>query len=259
MTTPVPANPFDLSGRVAFVTGGSVGIGQALAVALAQAGADVAITTYGHHDGTTGTQVQAAGRRFAAFQVDLSAQTSAELNALLDRVETQLGPVDILVNNAGIIRRDDAHTFTDADWDDVIALNQTAVWRLSRAAGARMLERGHGKIINVASLLAFQGGVRVPSYTASKHAVAGLTKALANEWAARGVNVNALAPGYIATDNTAALRADPDRSRAILDRIPAGRWGRPEDLAQPAVFLASPASDYVNGHVLVVDGGWLAR
>jgi len=259
VTTPVPANPFDLSGRVAFVTGGSVGIGQALAVALAQAGADVAITTYGHHDGTTGTQVQAAGRRFAAFQVDLSAQTSAELNALLDRVETQLGPVDILVNNAGIIRRDDAHTFTDADWDDVIALNQTAVWRLSRAAGARMLERGHGKIINVASLLAFQGGVRVPSYTASKHAVAGLTKALANEWAARGVNVNALAPGYIATDNTAALRADPDRSRAILDRIPAGRWGRPEDLAQPAVFLASPASDYVNGHVLVVDGGWLAR
>lgn len=259
MTTPVPANPFDLSGRVAFVTGGGVGIGQALAVALAQAGADVAITTYGHHDGTTGTQVQAAGRRFAAFQVDLSAQTSADLNALLDRVETQLGPVDILVNNAGIIRRDDAHTFSDTDWDDVIALNQTAVWRLSRAAGARMLQRGHGKIINVASLLAFQGGIRVPSYTASKHAVAGLTKALANEWAARGVNVNALAPGYIATDNTAALRADPDRSRAILDRIPAGRWGRPEDLAQPAVFLASPASDYVNGHVLVVDGGWLAR
>ncbi|MFN4252425.1 2-dehydro-3-deoxy-D-gluconate 5-dehydrogenase KduD [Deinococcus sp.] len=259
MTTPVPANPFDLSGRVAFVTGGGVGIGQALAVALAQAGADVAVTTHGHHDGTTGTQVQAAGRRFATFQVDLSTQSSADLDALLDDVEAQLGPVDILVNNAGIIRRDDAHTFTDADWDDVIALNQTAVWRLSRAAGARMLERGHGKIINVASLLAFQGGIRVPSYTASKHAVAGITKALANEWAARGVNVNALAPGYIATDNTAALRADPDRSRAILDRIPAGRWGRPEDLAQPAVFLASPASDYVNGHVLVVDGGWLAR
>ena len=252
-------NPFDLSGRVALVTGGGVGIGQALAVALAQAGADVAVTTHAHHDGTTGAQVQAAGRRFAAFQVDLSTQTSADLDTLLDDVEAQLGPVDILVNNAGIIRREDAHAFSDADWDDVIALNQTAVWRLCRAAGTRMLGRGHGKIINVASLLAFQGGIRVPSYTASKHAVAGLTKALANEWASGGVNVNALAPGYIATDNTAALRADPDRSRAILDRIPAGRWGRPEDLAQPAVFLASPASDYVNGHVLVVDGGWLAR
>ncbi len=255
----VPAHPFDLGGRVALVTGGGVGIGQAIAVALAQAGADVAITTHTHHDGATGTQVQAAGRRFAAFQVDLSAQTSSDLNALLDDVEAQLGPVAILVNNAGIIRRDDAHTYSDTDWDDVIALNQTAVWRLSRAAGTRMLGRGHGKIINVASLLTFQGGIRVPAYAASKHAVAGLTKALANEWAAGGVNVNALAPGYVETDNTAALRADPDRSRAILDRIPAGRWASPADLAPPAVFLAAPASDYVNGHVMVVDGGWLAR
>ncbi|MFC3860233.1 SDR family oxidoreductase [Deinococcus antarcticus] len=175
------------------------------------------------------------------------------------RVEAELGPVDILVNNAGIIRRENAEAFSDEDWQAVIELNQNTVWRLCRAAGKRMLERGYGKIINVASLLAFQGGIRVPSYTASKHAVAGITKALANEWAGRGITVNAIAPGYIATDNTAALRADPERSKAILERIPAGRWGTPADLAQPVVFLAAPASDYVNGHVLVVDGGWLAR
>ena len=250
---------FDLSGKVALVTGGGVGIGQAIAAALAQAGADVAVTTYKNTDDATQKAVQDAGRKFAQWNGDLSRLDAAGVDALLDDVEAQLGPVDILVNNAGIIRREDAENFSDEDWLAVIELNQNTVWRLCRAAGRRMLGRGHGKIINIASLLAFQGGIRVPAYTASKHAVAGLTKALANEWAHRGVNVNAIAPGYIATDNTAALRADEKRSQAILERIPAGRWGSPEDLAQPAVFLAAPASDYVNGHVLVVDGGWLAR
>ena len=250
---------FDLSGKVALVTGGGVGIGQAVAVALAGAGADVAVTTYKNSDGTTRQAVEAAGRTFTEWNGDLSKLDAAGVDALFSEIEGQLGPVDILVNNAGIIRREDAENFSDEDWLAVIELNQNTVWRLCRAAGKRMIGRGHGKIINIASLLAFQGGIRVPAYTASKHAVAGLTKALANEWAQKGVNVNAIAPGYIATDNTAALRADEKRSQAILERIPAGRWGSPEDLAQPAVFLAAPASDYVNGHVLVVDGGWLAR
>ncbi|MDW8481587.1 MAG: SDR family oxidoreductase [Meiothermus sp.] len=170
-----------------------------------------------------------------------------------------LGPVDILVNNAGIIRREWAEHFGDADWQDVIELNLNAVWRMSQTVGRGMLERGRGKIINIASLLSFQGGIRVPSYTASKHAVAGLTKALANEWAAKGLNVNAIAPGYIATNNTAALRADPERRGRSSSASPAGRWGEPADLVGAAVFLASPASDYVNGHILVVDGGWMAR
>jgi len=255
----VTPGPFDLTGRVALVTGGGSGIGQALAVALAQAGADVAITTHVSSGTRTGDEVRAAGRRFSEWQVDLSRLDEAGAVDLIGRTEAELGPVDILVNNAGIIRRENAETHPDEDWLAVTAVNQHATWRLCRAAGTRMLTRGHGKIVNVASLLSFQGGVRVPAYTASKHAVAGLTKALANEWAARGVNVNAVAPGYIDTANTAALRADPERSRAILDRIPAGRWGTASDLAQPVVFLASPASDYVNGHVLVVDGGWLAR
>ena len=250
---------FDLKGKVAFVTGGGVGIGQALAVALAQAGANVGITTYGNQGNDTQDQIEAAGVKFGSWNVDLSKLDAAGIEDLLSKVEAELGPVDILVNNAGIIRRENAEAFGDEDWQAVIELNQNTVWRLCRAAGKRMLERGYGKIINVASLLAFQGGIRVPSYTASKHAVAGITKALANEWAGRGITINAIAPGYIATDNTAALRADPERSKAILDRIPAGRWGTPADLAQPVVFLAAPASDYVNGHVLVVDGGWLAR
>ena len=253
------SNPFDLSGKVALVTGGGVGIGQAIAVGLAQAGADVAVTTHRSGEGQTGEAVTACGVRFKAVQTDLTRQDSSSINTLLDEIERDLGAVDILVNNAGMIRRADAAEYTEADWEAVIELNQSAVWRMCQAAGQRMLGRGHGKIINVASLLSFQGGIRVPAYTASKHAVAGLTKALANEWAAKGVNVNAIAPGYIATDNTAALRADAGRSKSILERIPAGRWGTPADLAGAAVFLASPASDYVNGHVLVVDGGWLAR
>lgn len=263
MTTTQPAvrplSPFSLEGRVALVTGGGVGIGQALAVGLARAGAHVAAVTYGPTDDRTQREVEAAGVGFAAVSADLSKLDSGGLRDLLSTVEEQLGPVDILVNNAGIIRREDAEHYSDEDWNAVVELNQNAVWRLSRVAGGGMLQRGRGKIINIASLLAFQGGIRVPAYTASKHAVAGITKALANEWASRGINVNAIAPGYIATNNTAALRADPERSRSILDRIPAGRWGEASDLAGAAVFLAAPASDYVNGHVLVVDGGWLAR
>ena len=251
--------PFDLNGKVALVTGGGVGIGQGIALALAQAGADVAVTTYSNKDNSTGEGVRAVNRRFTAWNGDLSGLNAAGIDALLDEVEAELGPIDILVNNAGIIRRDDAQNCSDEDWLAVIELNQNTVWRLCRAAGQRMLARGHGKIINIASLLSFQGGIRVPAYTASKHAVAGLTKALANEWAGRGINVNAIAPGYIVTDNTTALRADEERSAAILERIPAGRWGNPNDLGQPAVFLAAPASDYVNGHILAVDGGWLAR
>lgn len=254
-----PRSPFSLHGRVALVTGGGVGIGQGIAVSLARAGAHVAALTYGPTDASTEEAVRAAGANFHAVSADLAQLDAHGLRALLRDVEEQLGPVDILVNNAGIIRRADAHEYTDEDWAAVIELNQNAVWRMCRAAGAGMLARGYGKIINIASLLAFQGGIRVPAYTASKHAVAGITKALANEWAARGVNVNAIAPGYIATNNTAALRADPERSRSILDRIPAGRWGTPDDLGGAAVFLASSAADYVNGHVLVVDGGWLAR
>ncbi|PZA05927.1 MULTISPECIES: 2-dehydro-3-deoxy-D-gluconate 5-dehydrogenase KduD [unclassified Meiothermus] len=248
---------FSIQGQVALVTGGAVGIGQAIAIGLAQAGADVAIVTPTADAHQTQQAVEAAGRRFHAVRADLMKPESAAW--VVAEVEAALGPIGILVNNAGIIRREWAEYFSDTDWQDVIELNLNAVWRMSQTVGRGMLERGRGKIINIASLLSFQGGIRVPSYTASKHAVAGLTKALANEWAAKGVNVNAIAPGYIATDNTAALRADPERSRQILERIPAGRWGEPSDLVGAAVFLASPASDYVNGHILVVDGGWMAR
>ncbi len=248
---------FSLEGRVALVTGGAVGIGQAIAIGLAQAGADVAIVTHTADAAQTRQAVQAAGRRFHLVQANLMQPESAA--RAIAETEAALGPLDILVNNAGIIRREWAEHFSDTDWQEVIELNLNAVWRLSQTAGQGMLKRGRGKIINIASLLSFQGGIRVPSYTAAKHAVAGLTKALANEWAARGLNVNAIAPGYIATNNTAALRADPERSRQILERIPAGRWGQPSDLVGAAIFLASSASDYVHGHVLVVDGGWMAR
>lgn len=249
--------PFSLEGRVALVTGGAGGIGQAVALGLAGAGADVAVVVNSGTADATRAGVEETGQRFLSVQADLS--DPGTLAPLVAEVEAGLGPIDILVNNAGIIRRHDAADYPEEDWRAVLDVNLDAVWHLSQAVGRGMLERGHGKIINVASLLAFQGGVRVPAYAASKHAVAGLTKALANEWAGRGVNVNAIAPGYIETDNTAALRADPERSRQILDRIPAGRWGEPADLAGAAIFLASGASDYVHGHVLVVDGGWLAR
>jgi 2-deoxy-D-gluconate 3-dehydrogenase len=250
------SGPFDLAGRVAVVTGANTGIGRGIAVALAQAGADVALVGRSPADDTA-AEVMAAGRRAALIEADLS--TIAPVAAVVERTLDQLGRLDILVNNAGIIRRADAVDFTEADWDAVIDTNLKSLFFLCQAAGRHMLGQGRGKIVNIASLLSFQGGIRVPSYTASKSGVAGLTRLLANEWAASGVNVNAIAPGYIATSNTAALQADATRNRQILERIPAGRWGDTADIGGAAVFLASSASDYVHGHVLAVDGGWLAR
>jgi 2-deoxy-D-gluconate 3-dehydrogenase len=252
---------FDLTGRVAVVTGANTGIGQGIAVALAEAGADVALVGRSSAD-ETAELVRGAGRRAALVQADLS--TIAPVQAVVDQTLAELGGLDILINNAGIIRRADAVDFSEEDWDAVIDTNLKSVFFLCQAAARHMIGRhqergGRGKIINIASMLSFQGGIRVPSYTASKSGVAGLTKLLANEWAAKGINVNAIAPGYIATNNTAALQADESRNRQIMERIPAGRWGAPSDLGGAAVFLSSSASDYVQGHVLAVDGGWLAR
>jgi 2-deoxy-D-gluconate 3-dehydrogenase len=240
-------NPFSLEGRTALVTGANTGIGQAIAVAMAQAGADVIAS--GRRDCDETLALMGSGRQ---MRLDF-----ADPMAACDVFAGER--IDILVNNAGIIRRDDAVDFTEADWDDVMDVNAKALFFTCQAFARAALPRGAGKIVNIASLLSFQGGIRVPSYTASKHGVAGMTKLMANEWAAKGLNVNAIAPGYIETNNTEALRADPDRSRAILDRIPAGRWGKADDIGQTAVFLAAPASDYINGTVLNVDGGWLAR
>jgi 2-dehydro-3-deoxy-D-gluconate 5-dehydrogenase len=249
-------NLFDLTGKVALVTGANTGIGQAIAVSLAAAGADIALAGRSKADETL-SRVKSLGRRGINIDADLS--STEPVAAIVAQTLSHVGRLDILVNNAGIIRRRDAVDFTEADWDAVMDTNLKSLFFLSQMAGRHMISQGEGKIINIASMLSFQGGVRVPSYTASKSGVAGLTKALANEWAAKGVNVNAIAPGYIATNNTAALQADETRNRQILERIPAGQWGRPEDIAGAAVFLASSASDYVNGHVLAVDGGWLAR
>lgn len=249
-------NPFDLAGKTALVTGANTGIGQAIALAFADAGADVALAGRSPAEETLAS-VRAKGRRGILIPADLS--SIAPVGDVVDETVRELGGVDILVNNAGIIRRADAIDFTETDWDAVIDTNLKALFFLSQAAARQMIAGGAGKIINVASMLSFQGGVRVPSYTAAKSGVAGLTKALANEWAAKGINVNAIAPGYIATNNTAALQADETRNRQIVDRIPAGRWGEPSDIGGAAVFLASSASDYVNGHILAVDGGWLAR
>jgi 2-dehydro-3-deoxy-D-gluconate 5-dehydrogenase len=250
------ASPFDLSERTALVTGANKGIGQAIAVALAAAGAD--IVSAGRSAATeTGDRVRSAGRRFLDVRADLAgprhvARLASEALALSGRI-------DILVNNAGTIRRADAADYSPEDWDLVLGTNLSSVFFLTQAVAAPMLARGNGKIINVASMLSFQGGARVVAYTASKSAVAGLTRALANEWAGKGLNVNAIAPGYVATDNTQALRDDAQRSREILGRIPQGRWAEPGDMGGAAVFLASSASDYVNGAILPVDGGWLAR
>lgn len=249
-------SPFDLYGKVALVTGANTGIGQAIALALAAAGADVALA--GRTPAAdTAAGVRDLGRRAAIIDADLSGAEPA--GEIVEATLAAFGRLDILINNAGTIRRADAVDFNEADWDAVIDTNLKSLFFLCQAAGRRMIAQGHGKIVNIASMLSFQGGIRVPAYTASKSAVAGLTKALANEWAAKGVNVNAIAPGYIATNNTAALQADETRNRQILERIPAGRWGAPGDIGGAAVFLASAASDYVNGHVLAVDGGWLAR
>ncbi len=248
---------FDLHGRVALVTGASRGLGAGMARALAAAGADLVL-----HDRCAASDTERAIRestdvRTTTLVADL--RVRAEADRLVRSTLDAMGRLDILVNNAGIIRRAPAVEFEDADWDDVIEIDLTAVFRLCRAAGAHMLPRGSGKIVNVASLLAFQGGITVPAYAAAKGGVAQLTKALANEWAGRGVNVNAIAPGYMRTENTRPLTEDTVRCRQITERIPAGRWGEPSDLGGVVVFLASPASDYVNGHVLVVDGGWMAR
>jgi 2-dehydro-3-deoxy-D-gluconate 5-dehydrogenase len=247
---------FDLSGKIAVVTGANTGIGQAIAVALASAGADVALVGRSNASETQ-AKIEAMGRRAINVAADLS--SIAPVPEIIARTLGDLGRIDILVNNAGIIRRNDAVDFTEADWDVVVDTNLKSLFFLSQAAAKIMIAQGSGKIINIASMLTFQGGVRVPSYTASKSGVGGLTKAMANEWAAKGINVNAIAPGYIATNNTAALQADETRNRQIVERIPAGRWGKAEDIGGAAVFLASSAADYVNGHILAVDGGWLAR
>ena len=251
-------NAFSLTGQRALVTGASRGLGTAIAAALAAAGADVVL--HGSTDAPTSVAARIAaetGRRTYAVAADLR-QPDAAARLMADAIAAA-GQIDILVNNAGIIRRAPAAEYRDEDWDDVIAVNLTSVFKLCRVAAVPMLERGHGKIINIASLLSFQGGIRVPAYTAAKAGVAHLTQALANEWASRGINVNAIAPGYMLTDNTTALAADPVRSAQISERIPAGRWGQPADLGGAAVFLASRASDYVHGHILVVDGGWMGR
>jgi 2-dehydro-3-deoxy-D-gluconate 5-dehydrogenase len=252
MTLPV-ASPFDLRGRTALVTGARAGIGAAIAVGLAAAGADLVL--HGHHDNLdeTAASIRALGRKASTVVADLASPEEAA------RLASDFADVDILVNNAGIIARGPALEVPLVRWREVMAVNLDSVFAMTQVIGGAMVRRGAGKVITVASLLSFQGGLNVSAYAASKHGVAGLTKALANEWAGHNVQVNAIAPGYIETDNTAALRADPVREPQIRQRVPAGRWGTPADIAGAAVFLASAAADYVNGHVLVVDGGWLGR
>lgn len=249
-------SPFDLTGKTAIVTGASSGIGQAIAVALARAGARIAGVARSVQ-GETAQSVKAAGGDYLAIRADLA--TIEPVERILDEATAWAGRADILINNAGIIRRADPLEFSEQDWDDVINIDLKSVFFLSQGFAKRALARGGGaKIVNVASILAYVGGIRVPSYTASKHGVAGLTKLLANEWAAKGINVNAIAPGYIHTEATQALQDDPARSERLLSRIPAGRWGEPADIGGAAVFLASRASDYCHGTILIVDGGWLA-
>lgn len=249
---------FDLTGKVAVVTGASRGLGQGIAMGLAEAGADIiAVASSAENALDTVEKVQGLGRK--AIALGCQQDDPQQIQQLVSDSIKAFGKVDILVNNAGTIRRAPAEEFSDEDWDAVMETNINGVFRLSRGIGKHMLERGSGKIINIASLLSFSGGITVPAYAASKGAVMQLTKALANEWAAKGLQINAIAPGYFATDNTAALRADNERNAAISARIPAGRWGNPEDLAGAAIFLASKASDYVNGHIMLVDGGWMAR
>ncbi|MFH0990578.1 MAG: 2-dehydro-3-deoxy-D-gluconate 5-dehydrogenase KduD [bacterium] len=249
-------NPFDLTGKVAIVTGGGTGLGQGMALSLAQAGANIVLVDL-QEATDTAESIKALGRQVLTLSADLS--TIEPIEEIVGKTVTTFGKVDILINNAGIIRRTPAIDYSEQDWDAVMAVNSKTVFFFSQAVARDMMKRQYGKIINIASLLAFQGGIIVPAYTASKGAVAQITKALANEWSHSGINVNAIAPGYMATNNTKALREDPVRSKAILDRIPAGRWGTPQDLGGTAVFLASAASDYISGHVLVVDGGWMAR
>ncbi|MBU1311051.1 MAG: SDR family oxidoreductase [Gammaproteobacteria bacterium] len=248
---------FSLAGQTALVTGASRGLGRAIALALADAGATVlCASSTANGSASTVAAIQQAGGKASALAADLTNETAVEQLAADALAQ---GPVHILVNCGGTIFRAPAHQFPMSEWHKVIAVNLDAAFLLSQRLGAAMIDRQHGKIINIASMLSYSGGITVPAYTASKHAIAGVTKALANEWAQHNIQVNAIAPGYFSTDNTAALQADTARNAAITARIPAGRWGEPEDLAGAAVFLASKASDYVNGHVLAVDGGWLAR
>ncbi|GEK72646.1 MULTISPECIES: 2-dehydro-3-deoxy-D-gluconate 5-dehydrogenase KduD [Halomonas] len=251
------ASLFDLSGKTAIITGCNTGLGQGMALGLAAAGCNI-VAVNRRAPEETQRRVEALGVGFLAVDADLA--STAPIDDILAQIEARFGGADILVNNAGIIRRADSLEFTEQDWDEVLDVNLKSLFFLSQAFARRCIDgRRRGKVINIASMLSFQGGIRVPSYTASKSGVLGLTRLMANEWAARGINVNAIAPGYMATNNTEALRHDPERSREILGRIPAGRWGDPEDLAGAAVFLASSAADYVHGHTLAVDGGWLAR
>ncbi len=248
---------FKLDGKVAVVTGAARGLGQGMALALAEAGADVSLVDV-IDCAETAAAIKTLGRKSVTTQIDLCAKGAPQ--KVVDQTVTGLGRLDILVNNAGIIRRAEFLEFSEKDWDDVMNLNIKAVFLLSQAAVKQMVKQGNGgKIISIASMLSFQGGIRIPSYAASKSGIAGLTRLMACELASKGINCNAIAPGYMATDNTAPLRADEKRSAAILDRIPAGRWGTPEDLQGTVVFLASSASDYVNGYIVAVDGGWLAR
>jgi 2-deoxy-D-gluconate 3-dehydrogenase len=249
------ANPFSLEGKVALVTGANTGLGQGVAIALAEAGADIAAAGIVPAD-ETGQKIKALGRKFIDINANLG---SLEPIPRVIKEALSLGRLDILVNNAGLIRRADSVDFSEKDWDDVMNVNIKGAFFMCQAAGRHFIAQGAGKIINIASMLSFQGGIRVPSYTASKSGIAGITRLLACEWAGKGINVNAIAPGYMATDNTAQLRADANRSNEILGRIPAGRWGEPSDLGGAAVFLASRASDYLHGAIIPVDGGWLAR
>lgn len=247
---------FDLTGKTALVTGASGGLGRGIALGLAEAGADVVCASFSSSQ-ETADLITALGRKASVIESDLS--DHSKLQGMFDEALKLTGKVDILVNNAGIIRRTPAKDHSEKDWFDVIDINLSTVFLLSQIAGRSMIERGSGKIINICSMLSYQGGINVPGYTASKHGVAGLTKALANEWAASGIQINGIAPGYMETNNTAPILADEKRTASITERIPAGRWGTPEDLKGPAVFLASSASDYMNGHILCVDGGWMAR
>ncbi|WP_205954008.1 2-dehydro-3-deoxy-D-gluconate 5-dehydrogenase KduD [Pantoea stewartii] len=250
-------NAFSLHGNVAVVTGCNTGLGQGMAMGLAEAGCDIVGINQVEPDETQ-ARVTALGRRFLSLKADL--RKIDAIPALLDSAVAHFGRIDILVNNAGLIRREDAINFSEQDWDDVMELNIKSLFFMSQAVARHFIAQGSGgKIINIASMLSFQGGIRVPSYTASKSGVMGITRLLANEWAKYRINVNAIAPGYMATDNTQQLRADAQRNADILNRIPAGRWGQPDDVMGPVVFLASPASDYINGYTLAVDGGWLAR
>lgn len=252
-------NPFDLTGRTALVTGGATGIGEGIALGLAAAGADVALTYRSHQPDETRAKIARLGRKAAAVQADFNGMDAGAVLDVVRFATEALGGLDILVNNAGIIHREDSVDMPLADWRRVLSVNLDSVWLLSQATGRQMVAQGTGKIVTVASVLSAQDGLRMPEYASSKHAVIGLTRALCNEWAPYGVNVNAIAPGYTATDNTQALRDDPVRSKALLDRIPAGRFAEPSKIAGAAVFLASDAAAHCHGSVVTVDGGWLAR